>query len=422
MNFNTILYRFGLEPNDFDNRPIDPVKSEDGFIYELWQKDNNRKCPYCGSERCHIHNYFFTETSCCINGQLKETLRIRKIRYICTACGKTFTNHVRGIDTNDTITRQVKEMIRNDFFKMMSFTEIAEKYSLSKMRIIQLFDEIIDYVPRKSLPRTLCIDEKRFSDGSGSKYICILYDYETGTVVDVLRSRQLAYLYEYFDGIGEKERKNVKYFVCDMNDGYMSVQKKYFSGSTLIIDLFHIIRQLTEAVNSIRILAMHKTTKSSVRYRFMKTCWRTFLCRKEDVPDRFMTDKKTGQTYHFDDLIFDCLVHDADLMKGYNILQDFYHYYQKRNYKDSLDFIQHISDRCRQSDNIHLTKAGETYYRYRYGIANTISKSQNIFHPSNSAAENTNNHIETLLRISYGFKDFERFRKRILLIRTYKNE
>lgn len=418
MNFNTILFRFGLEPNDFDNRLIDPIKTEDGYIYELSQKDSNRICPHCGNDHCHIHNYFYTETSCCINEQLKETLRIRKIRYICTNCGKTSTNPISGIESKDTITKQVKEMIRNDFFKMMSFSDIAKKYNLSKMRVIQLFDKIINYVPRKPLPTILCIDEKKFKDGNGSKYACVLYDFDNETIVDVLRSRRLAYLEEYFNNISQKERENVKYFVCDMNDGYITIQRKYFPKATLIIDLFHIVKQLTEAINSIRKSAMHRTNPSSIKYRFMKTYWRYFLCRKEDIPNKFYIDKKTELRYHYDDLLFDCLTNDEYLMKGYNILQDFYHYYQKRNFDESLNFIQYISNRCKESNNIYLIKVGETFYRYRYGIANTISRSQNVNHPSNSTAENTNNHIETLIRISYGYKNFERFRKRILLIRT----
>ncbi len=422
MNFNTILYRFGLEPDDFDNRMLETVISENGYVYEIWQKDGSRKCPHCGSENSYKHNYYYTETSCTINNQLKETLRIRKIRYKCQECGKTFTNPVRGIDTSDTITHQVKEMIMNDFFKMMSFADIARKYCLSKNRVIQLFDKTIDYVPRKPLPRTLCIDEKKFKDGSGSKYVCILYDFESGIVVDVLKSRQLAYLNEYFDQISQKEKENVKFFVCDMNEGYMSVQKKHFPKASLIIDLFHIVRQLTEAINSVRIAAMNKTDKTSVLYRFMKTYWRYFLCRKEDVPDRFLTNSKNDTRYHYDDLIFDCLRHDSNLLTAYNVLQDFYHYHQKRNYDEALEFVQYISERCTDSAIPHLAKAGETYYRYRYGIANTIARSQNANHPTNSAAENTNNHIETLIRLSYGYKNFERFRKRILLIRTYKNE
>lgn len=422
MNFNTILYRFGLDPNDFDNKLIEPIKSENGFIYELWQKDKNRKCPYCGNDNNYKHNYFYTETSCCINEQLKEILRIRKIRYKCRKCGKTFTNSINGIDTRDTITKQVKDMITNDLFKMFSFSDIAKNYNLSKNRVIQLFDEIIDYVPRKTLPKTLCIDEKKFKDGNGSKYVCILYDFDNGNVIDVLRNRQLAYLNEYFDQISQKEKENVKFFVCDMNDGYISIQKKHFPNATLIIDLFHIVKQLTEAVNSVRISAMYKTNATSIRYRFMKSYWRYFLCRKEDVPDKFLTSKKTEERYHFDDLIFECLKYDNNLLIAYNILQDFYHYYQKRNFNDALEFIQFISNRCIDSNISNLVKTGQTYYKYRYGIANTISKSQNSIHPSNSAAENTNNHIETLIRISYGFKNFDRFRKRILLIRTYKNE
>jgi hypothetical protein len=65
-----------------------------------------------------------------------------------------------------------RQLIISDFMGKLTFTEIASKYHLSKMRIIQLFDENIKYVPRLRLPRVLCIDEIRFSEKLDQNYFC----------------------------------------------------------------------------------------------------------------------------------------------------------------------------------------------------------------------------------------------------------
>ena len=206
-----------------------------------------------------------------------------------------------------------------------------------------------------------------------------------------------------------------------MYDAYSTIHRRFFPDSVHIIDLFHIIKQLTEAVNSLRISAMKNTFKSSYYYNFMKSHWKLFLCRKEDIPNKFFRINNSASRIHYDDILFDCVSNNPDLLLGYNILQDFFHYYQKSNFSDALDFIIFISNRCSLSSNVYLQKVGYTFYKWKFGIANTLSRSSNLFHPSNSIAESTNNHIETLIRISYGLNNFDRFRKRILILRSYKN-
>lgn len=421
MDFNTILLRFGLNPDDFENRYFEPVKIDDGFIYEVYQKDGVRTCPHCHSDDCHLHDRRFIEVSSTINRNLKETLRIRKNRYLCNNCHRTFTNKLDGISPKSRTTDQAVSMINSDFYRMLTFSEIASCYGLSVTRVLQLFDESFKHVPRKPLPEVLCIDEKHFKDGDSS-YCCVLYDYMEKDIVDVIKDRRLAYLDEYFSSIPQKERERVKFFVTDMYDGYYTVYKRYFTKATHLIDLYHVVEQLTKAVNSLRILAMNRTPKESVRYRFYKEQWRLFLTRRENVPDLFYTSRRTGETHHYDDLLFECTMNDPDLLTAYNILQDFYHYHQKRNFKEAIEFIEYVTERLRQSDIVQLSVVADTFDKWKVGIANTISRSQNHIHYSNSVAETNNRHIDTLINISYGYRDFDRFRKRILLIRTYSKK
>ena len=53
MHFNTFLLRFGLNPEDFVDKPVEPIPFDKGFIYELEQKDSDRECPYCHSQKVY---------------------------------------------------------------------------------------------------------------------------------------------------------------------------------------------------------------------------------------------------------------------------------------------------------------------------------------------------------------------------------
>ena len=220
MDFNTILIRLGIGSENFTNKVVDPIKTSDGFIYEVEQRNDQRECPYCHSEHTVIKDHYYTEINCSETDQIKDTLRIKKVRFKCKNCGKTFSPEIRGIERYSKTSAQTIEMIIRDFKKLIPFSEIASKYGLTKNRIIQLFDEKVTFVPRRKMPMVLCIDEIRFKGELNQNYCCVLYDFEKRNIVDIIKNRQLPYLDEYFTGISEKERNNVRYFISDMYDGY----------------------------------------------------------------------------------------------------------------------------------------------------------------------------------------------------------
>ena len=420
MNFNTMLTRLGMDPDNFINRENEPIKTEEGFIYEVYQRTDIRHCPHCGSQSAHIQDYDWIEINCSETDYIRDILRIRKVRFKCTECHKTFTPSVQGIQRYSKISSQTLQLILNDFSKMMSFSQIAERYHLTPARILQIFDENVPYVPRKPLPRTLCIDEIKFDEEYDQKYCCVLYDFENRQIVDIIKNRQLPYLEEYFSLIPQKERDRVKFFVSDMHDPYATVARKYLKSATHIIDMFHVVRQLTQAISKIRIEVMKTQPKNSIYYRFMKKHWKLFLCRKEDIPDKFYSPKGIISSYHFTDLVFSCIKLNRDLLSAYNILQDLFHYSEKRNYNDALNFISYISDRLVSSNHSLLIPVGKTYDKWKFGIASAFSRSQNSSRITNAIAESINNHLKTILKFAYGYHNFPRFRNRALLILSYK--
>ena len=206
-----------------------------------------------------------------------------------------------------------------------------------------------------------------------------------------------------------------------MYDGYAHIHNRFFPNAIHIIDMFHIISQLTDAINKLRINVMKtKAHKNSVEYRFMKSHWRYFLCRNDNIPDKFIEPKNSAVAIHYSDLVFKCLLLDHDFLASWNILQDLYKYYSKRNFKEAMDFIDFISKRLMDSEVDELKKVGSTYLKWKVGISNRISRSQDQIHYTNAIAEGLNNQLKTIIKSAYGYNNFERFRKRALSIITYK--
>lgn len=187
MDFNTILLRLGISSENFINKEGIVIPIEGGMLYEVEQQKIVRKCPYCECGESVIIGYYYTETKCSESENFKDILRIMRVRFRCKKCGKTFSPKINGIERYATISNQVERFIINDFVKPLTFAQIGKRYGLKKQRIIQIFDEKVKYVPRRKMPRILCIDEIKFSEGVDQNYCCALYDFEKREIVDIIK-------------------------------------------------------------------------------------------------------------------------------------------------------------------------------------------------------------------------------------------
>lgn len=425
MDFNTILSCFGFEPEEFVDEPLEPIKADYGFILEVKQKIDKRICPNCGSLNGVIKDHRVVEYNISNHSNDFKTLRVIKTRFQCKDCHSTYTLPLKGIKPKTKFVEYNKALLLQDFTKMMTFEEIGRTYKFSSMRIIQLFDELVPYVPRRPMSEVLCIDEIKFSNNSEGKYICILSDFVSGDCLDVISNRKMEYLIDYFNKIPLGEAKRVKIFISDMYDGYASIKNRFFPSAIHVIDMFHIIRQLTTAVNRLRTRLMNRRKKyegeNDLYYKFMKSKWELFLIRKNKTFKK--TYQPKGYNYEFNcfDLIQECLSLDMDLWDGYNLLQELFGYHYYRYYDDANDFLNRIINKLRAGRNEILEKVADTYEKWRVGIINAFTmKYDRNRRYTNGVAEGNNNSVSSLIKIAYGYGSFERFRKRILLIKTYK--
>ena len=420
MDFNTILRRFGIEPENFINKEVEPIKILDGFIYEVEQRTDVRCCPHCKSNKAYIKDYKHVDIRCNQNEYFTDILRVKKVRFTCLQCGKTYTPQILGIDRGETISHQMKTFIINDFTRPITFEDIGKKYGLSTARCLQLFDQEIKYVPRLPLPEVLCIDEIKFETEGISKYCCVLYDFKEKKIVDIIRSRQMPYLKEYFTKIPIFERKKVKIFISDMYDGYATIKNIYFENAVHVVDNFHVITQLNRAVNSIRLETMKNyVDHASLEYNFMKSKWKYFLCREEYVPDKYITSRKTGESLHYDQMILRCIQLNEQFYEAYLTMQDIYHHSYYSTFEESLNFVTFLRNKLVNSCSPILGKVGETYYHWRTEIANAFIREFKGIKYTNAIAECINNKLKSIIKSAYGYRNFERFRKRALLICTY---
>ena len=177
---------------------------------------------------------------------------------------------------------------------------------------------------------------------------------------------------------------------------------------------------LTSAINSVRLQVVKQREANEMYDRFMKIHWDLFLCKYEKIPDKYYSPQNDdGVVYSYQEMVTECIKLDVDLWEAWNILQDLLHYKWYGSYEESLSFIVHVAERLKNTENKTLNKVADSYYKWRYEIANGFTKNQYHVHISNGIAECINNNIKTLMKLSYGYRNFERFRKRCLIMYLY---
>ena len=128
MYLNTFLFQFGLDPDNFINELVEPYSSDDKIIiYNLRQRTDKRTCPKCGCVNAEINNYYWTETNFTTNDGCPVIIRIKKVRFKCLCCNKTFTPTINGIDRYSKISKQIETFIINEFYK---YNSISGFYSI----------------------------------------------------------------------------------------------------------------------------------------------------------------------------------------------------------------------------------------------------------------------------------------------------
>lgn len=425
MYLNTFLYLFGLDPDNFINEVVEPFESDDGTtIYNLRQRTDQRICPECGCLDAEINNYSWTETNFTTNEGRPTLIRIKKVRFKCKSCGKTFTPKIKGIDRYAKISKQVETLIINEFYKQKSFSIIANDYHLSLPQIIYIFDKAFPQIPKDRLPVALCIDEIGFKTEDGS-YASIIYDHDKKIVTDVIRNRKLDYLRDYFCHYSFKERSNVRFFISDLYDGYATIKEEFFREAIHIADMFHVIRLLKTEVSKLRVNTYKQYTEDGDPKRsFMKQHWDYFEKRLDTKiahkEYRIKSEHVTVTTWH---MMQRCLELNQTFWDAYACLQDFYDYWRCNTFDQAMKWLDKIINQLKRTFNEDLVRVGETYNAWKAEIANAITvRNFDGKRLSNGPAEGLNNPIKTLIKDANGYKNFERFRKRVLLLLNKKKD
>lgn len=353
----------------------------------------SHKCPCCEASTTKIHDYR--------NQTIKDipafgrftNIVIRKRRYVCPNCGKRFYEDIPFLPRYYRMTNRLSAYVIDKLGCEYSFTSIAKNVNLSVSTVIRIFD-LVQFPKPKKLPRIFAIDEFKGNTGH-NKFQCIVTNPATKCVLDILPDRNQQLLIDYLKQWSPKSRKRVKYFVSDMWSPYTDIASVFFKNGTQIIDRYHFIRQIIWAFDAVR-KRIQKLYGKQYRLLF-KHSKRLLIKRQAKLKD------------HEKERINSMLYISDELRTAYYLKEQFYTVIDA---KDRNTAKQLMSDWILSAQNSGIdeyTSCSNTLIRWQVGILNSFDVPY-----SNGFTEGCNNKIKVLKRNAYGYRNFERFRNRIL--------
>lgn len=357
------------------------------------------KCKCCGEMTSYVHDYR-VRTIKDISAYGKNTILLYKQRrYVCKHCGKRFAEE----NTFSPKYYRITHRLLNDIFIKLeneySFTSVAKMCNLSVSTVIRFFD-ILSYQAPKDLPYVLAIDEFKGNTGD-EKYQAILTDPQTGVVLDILPDRKTCHLISYLKQWNKSEREQVHFFVSDMWKPYTDLSAIYFKNAVPLIDKYHYIRQIIWAFERIRKKIQKQYGKE---YRLLfKHSKRILTMRKSKL--------KPEQLEQVEQLLY---LND-DIREAYYLKEEFYKILDSNNRTDAKKLMSEWIMAAQASRLKDYKDCAATLQHWSKAILNTFD-----YPYTNGFTEGCNNKIKVLKRNAYGYRNFERFRKRILHMFNYK--
>ena len=348
-------------------------------------------CPVCGNSTAKIHDYRW-QTIKDLPFQLKNCyLVLHKRRYVCS-CGKKFYESYEFLPRYLQRTKRLTWKIADLLQETTSLKSVAKTSNVSVTTVCRILDSIHYSCP--PLKEAVSIDEFKGNARTG-KYQCILVNPKNHSIMDILPDRTQSHLTAYFREIDRAQRLRVKYFVCDMWQPYVDLAHTFFPNAKVCIDKYHFIRQVTWAMENVR-KRLQKTMTITMR-KYYKRSHKLLLTRYKKLKEE---NKKAC------DLM---LLYNDDLRLAHWLKEKFYELCQDTRYsrqrKDFHDWIKIAGS----SGLKEFEKCADTYRRWSKEILNAFK-----YGITNGTTEGFNNKIKVLKRTSYGIRNFERFRTRIL--------
>lgn len=205
-------------------------------------------------------------------------------------------------------------------------------------------------------------------------------------------TRKYHFLSSYFK---TTNKDDVSFFISDMWKPFVDIGYTFFKKSSKIIDKYHYVRQVIWALEYVR---KQEQQKFSKQYRIYFKRSKSLLNKK----GKYLTEEQKIQVNNMLNISY-------ALYEAYHLKEYFFEIFEQEPPEDMIKLFKEWIHYASSCSIPKFNECAKTFSNWYNEIINSF-----YFNYTNGFTECCNNKIKVLKRNAYGYRNFNRFRNRIL--------
>jgi transposase len=275
--------------------------------------------------------------------------------------------------------------------RLLPWLQVARQFQCSWGTVAAAVAYVVAFgLARRDLSDVTHIGIDEISRQKGHVYLTNVYDLRTGALIWSGEGRTKDTLAAFFDFFGSERTAKLVGICCDMWPSYIETVKARAPHATLVFDKFHIVRQLTEAVDKVRRQevaekgAEHKGVLAGTRYIWLKNPWN-------------LTDRQKASLAFLETL--NLKIHRAYLLK-----ESFRDFWQSATKEIARKFMEQWFAWAMESKIKPMQDFALLLKRHEENILTYFNMPI-----SNGAVEGLNNKAKVISHLAYGFRSAKNY-------------
>lgn len=395
---------------------VQSLRVGDNVVVRVKMREGERKCPGCGSNNVKFKEYHTRKLISPLFQNMGCTVMMKERRYVCRLCGKSYYEDIPLAAGSAKVTQ---EMVYTVLKKLQdyntTFANVARDLRVSPTAVADIFDRF--YNPkRERMPELLCIDECYLKGNFEKPYALVLFNWANGRIVDVLEGREKVSISKYLFEVPAEERERVEVVCIDMWETYLELSRRYFKNAIVVVDSFHVIKNMNAALDRVRCRVMNSLDRGSDEYHYLKKYhWTLFKIAADRTGKRFR-DRATRAYVTIQEVLNKILATSEELLRAYEICYEYRVFNKLPHTKgEAYKKIDRIVAEIAEAGVEELYEFAGTLANWRDCIAESFEQRVEQRRVSNGPIEGFNSYFKESLFVTRGMANFQRFRDRLIL-------
>lgn len=275
--------------------------------------------------------------------------------------------------------------------RRLSWQEVAQQFGTTWNRVYESVQYVVEYGLKHrviSEVRAIGVDEIQF--GKGHQYLTLVYRIDAGArqLLYIGSKRTTKSLLRFFHNMGRSWCSGIQYVCSDMWKPYLKVIAKKLPQAVHVLDRFHIVAKLNEAVDEVR--------RAEVR-RLKAEGYENILARLKYC----FLKRKGNHTVQQKRSLKEVLQYDLRSVRAYLLKESFELFWEYTSVSWAQWFLRKWCTRVMRSKLEPMKKFVGTLRRHEELILNWFRAQKEY---SSGVVEGLNRKVNLVTRRSYGFR------------------